>query len=436
MEKYGIKEIKMFNPFSILLPYQKKIFNSKARCIICNCSRQVGKSTVAAAKIVYYAIMNPKSLTAVISTGERSAAEFLLKCRQWAEACKIASSDLELIDYEASAAQIRFSNGSRIIILPSGNPAALRGYSGSLVIDEFAIMQNDDEVWQSIAPLITSEMSGGKKFIMVLSTPTSETNRFAKIWFSEDNLWEKHKITIYDAIDQGLKTDAEELKKIINDDFIWKTEYLCEFASSESDAFDSAWLDGISIGFAPYDPSLPAYLGGDIARTSDFTVFAVLQQKNGVWNIVDLIKLHNVPFNEQMEVLKRTFHKYRIASGYIDETGIGKMFAEEAGRTISTRLKPFNFTQSSKADIFERLRKVASENALRCRKIDEDYIKSDLASLKRMISKNGGISYVAPHTKTGHADGATSIALALASAHDKPVSAALPFTNYSIPTKF
>lgn len=426
----------MFNPFSILLPYQKKIFNSKARCIICNCSRQVGKSTVAAAKIVYYAIMNPKSLTAVISTGERSAAEFLLKCRQWAEACKIVSSDLELIDYEASAAQIRFSNGSRIIILPSGNPAALRGYSGSLVIDEFAIMQNDDEVWQSIAPLITSEMSGGKKFIMVLSTPTSETNRFAKIWFSEDNLWEKHRITIYDAVKEGLKVNIPELKKIIGDDFIWRTEYLCEFASSESDAFDGAWLNGLSMGFMPYDPTLPTYLGADIARTSDYTVFAVLQQKNGVWNLVDLIRLQNVPFNEQMEALRKLVAKYRVSSGYIDETGIGKMFAEEAARTISARLKPFTFTANSKTEIFERLRKVVSENAFRCRITDEDYIKTDLSSLKRLISKTGSISYVAPHTKTGHADGATSIALGLAAAHDKPVSAALPFTNWSIPTKF
>ena len=426
----------MFNPFSILLPYQKKIFNSKARCIICNCSRQVGKSTVAAAKIVYYAIMNPKSLTAVISTGERSAAEFLLKCRQWAEACKIVSSNLQLIDYEASASQIRFSNGSRIIILPSGNPAALRGYSGSLVIDEFAIMQNDDEVWQSIVPLITSEMSGGKKFIMVLSTPTSETNRFAKIWFSEDNLWEKHRITIYDAVKEGLKVNVDELKKIINDDFIWKTEYLCEFASSESDAFDSAWLNGLSMGFMPYDPTLPTHLGADIARTSDYTVFAVLQQKNGVWNLVDLIRLQNVPFNEQMEALKKLVAKYRISSGYIDETGIGKMFAEEAARTISARLKPFTFTANSKTEIFERLRKVVSENAFRCRIADEDYIKTDLSSLKRLISKTGSISYVAPHTKTGHADGATSIALGLAAAHDKPVSAALPFTNWSIPTKF
>ena len=426
----------MKNPFDILLPYQKKIVFAKSnRCIVLQ-SRQTGKSLCAAAKAVRYAIMNPNTLTACISTGERAAAAFLLKCRQWAEACKIFANDPSLVDYEASTTQIRFSNGSRIIILPSGNPAALRGYSGNIVLDEFAIMQNDDEVWAAIAPLVTSKMNSKDKWVLILSTPTSETNRFAKIWFDENENWHKQKVTIYDAVSEGLKADIDSLKLLINDDFIWKTEYLCEFASSESDAFDSAWLDGISIGFAPYDPSLPAYLGGDIARTSDFTVFAILQQKNGVWNIVDLIKLHNVPFNEQMEVLKRTFHKYRIASGYIDETGIGKMFAEEAGRTISTRLKPFNFTQSSKADIFERLRKVTSENALRCRKIDEDYIKSDFASLKRMISKNGGISYVAPHTKTGHADGATSIALALASAHDKPVSAALPFTNYSIPTKF
>ena len=429
----------MFNPFSVLLPYQKRIFQSKARCIICNCSRQVGKSFTAAAKIVHHSITHPSSLTACISTGERAAAEFLLKCKQWAEACyTCAPEDLKSsLAYSFSSGSIRFGNGSRIIILPSGNPAALRGYSGNIVIDEFAIMDNDLEVWSAIAPLITSEMNGsGKKFIMILSTPTSETNLFAKMWHSEDGQWEKHRITIYDAVKEGLKVNIPELKKIIGDDFIWRTEYLCEFASSESDAFDGAWLNGLSMGFVPYDPTLPTHLGADIARTSDYTVFAVLQQKNGVWNLVDLIRLQNVPFNEQMEALRKLVAKYRISSGYIDETGIGKMFAEEAARTISARLKPFTFTANSKTEIFERLRKVVSENAFRCRIADEDYIKTDLSSLKRLISKAGSISYVAPHTKTGHADGATSIALGLAAAHDKPVSAALPFTNWSIPTKF
>lgn len=415
------------NPFSILLPYQRRIFNSTARKIICCCSRQIGKSFLAAAKAVRFAITNPKTLTACISTGERASREFLLKCSQWAEACRTcASKDTrDYLAYSASATEIKFANGSRIIVLPSGNPRALRGFTGSVLVDECALIENDREVWAAIVPLLTNKIANKNKWIMVLSTPTGLNTIFAKIWQSPPEFgWEKYRLTIYDAVAQGLPADPAELQKLVNDDFIWRTEYLCEFASTADTAFPAEWLANIGEN-REYDPRLPCSIGVDVARTSDLTVFVVLQKTaDDVYHVVDLVQLHNVPFADQLARLKDVCKKYRISQGFVDATGIGCMFQEECARQISARLKPFVFSANRKTEIFERLRKVLAGDGMRVPAEYAGTIRDDLSQMRRMIDQS--IHYTAPHTKSGHADIACALALAVAAEHDVPTSTALP----------
>ena len=260
---------------------------------------------------------------------------------------------------------------------------------------------------------------------MVLSTPSDLDSVFAKIWHSDPSLgWEKYRLTIYDAVAQGLPADPDELQKLINDDFIWRTEYLCEFASTATTAFRSEWLANIGEN-REYDPHLPCAVGVDVARTSDLTCFVVLQRTaDDVYHVVDLIQLHNVPFVDQLARLKDVCGKYRIGQGYIDSTGIGCFFQEEAARTISARLKPFVFSASKKTEIFERLRKVLAGDGMRVPAEYAGTIRDDLSQMRRMIDQS--IHYTAPHTKSGHADIACALALAVAADHDVPTSTALP----------
>lgn len=422
----------MVNPFDLLLPYQRRIFASNSKKIICCCSRQIGKSFLAAAKAVRWALTHPQSLTACISTGERAGKEFLLKVVQWAEACQsCADKDLApYLQFSASSTEVKFANGSRIMVLPSGNPAALRGYSGNVVIDEMALLPNDEEVWAAIAPLLTSRISNAGKWVLVLSTPTGLNTRFAKIWQSDPSLgWEKYKLTIEDAKAEGLPVDIEELKRLVNDPVIWDVEYECKFSSTADTAFKLEWLQDIGENYT-YNPSLPCSIGVDVARTSDFTVFVVLQQTpDGVYHVVELVTLKNTPFEEQLTRLAELVKKYRIKGGYIDSTGIGAMFAEEAGRKISSRLKPFTFSAKSKTEILERLRKVLADAAVKVPNEDVGVIQDDLSQMRRLLDGTG-IHYTAPHTKSGHADITTAIALAVGADHDVYVTDALP-----IPTK-
>lgn len=421
----------MVNPFDILLPYQRRIFDSSSKKIICCCSRQIGKSFLAAAKAVRWALTHPQSLTACISTGERAGKEFLLKVVQWAEACQ-ACADKDLAPYlqfSASSTEVKFANGSRIMVLPSGNPAALRGYSGNVVIDEMALLPNDEEVWAAIAPLLTSRISNAGKWVLVLSTPTGLNTRFAKIWQSDPSLgWEKYKLTIEDAKAEGLPVDIEELKRLVNDPVIWDVEYECRFSSTADMAFPVEWLTGIGENYV-YDPSLPCWMGVDVARTSDYTVIAIVQQDlGGCFHLIELVNLKNCPFNEQLQTLRSVWSKYGMPGGAIDSTGIGKMFAEEAARTISSRLTPFVFTASSKTEIFERLRKAVQSQGFKVPEDQVEVVTNDLLQLRRLVDTS--IHYTAPHTKSGHADISTAIALSLQASHDVSFTNALP-----IPTK-
>lgn len=421
--------------FDVLLPYQKRILASKSSKIICCCSRQIGKSFVAAARAVSWAVTHAKSLTACISTGERAGKEFLLKCEQWAEAC-LAMADEDTAPYltfTKTSTEIKFANGSRILILPAGNPSALRGYTGNVICDEFAIVENDTEVWAAIAPLLTNKISNKDKWIMVMSTPTGLNTEFAKIWNSPPELgWEKHRITIYDAVKQGLKANPEDLKRLVNDDLIWRTEYLCEFAASDDVAFPEDSLAELENEDVKYNVLLPVWLAMDVARTGDLSAIVVLQldRMKRRFEVIEIRTLKGMPFNEQLQVLGGFYEKYpSLVGAYVDATGIGAMFAEEAARTISPKFHAFTFTAKSKTDIFERLRKtVSARNEIKCRPEDAMIIKNDLRQLRRMVN-GASISYTAPHTTTGHADIATALAMAVSAAHDIPQSAALPYAG-------
>jgi len=60
-------------------PRQMEVLESTAKRGILNCTRQWGKSTVAAIKALHTAHSKPESLVLVASPGERQSAEFLKK---------------------------------------------------------------------------------------------------------------------------------------------------------------------------------------------------------------------------------------------------------------------------------------------------------------------------------------------------------------------
>ena len=117
---------------------QAAVLRSMAKRGILNCSRQWGKSTIAAAKAVHRAFTRERSLVLVASPTERQSGEFLRKAAEMLVHLKITprgDGDNKI--------SLMLPNRSRIVGLP-GVEATIRGFSAvsMLLIDEAARVEN------------------------------------------------------------------------------------------------------------------------------------------------------------------------------------------------------------------------------------------------------------------------------------------------------
>ena len=266
-------------------------------------ARQVGKSWTLAFLAGYKALSKQNGLSLCISTGARAAGELVKKCEQMAAAIKTLSCGR--LDYVASADSIKFSNGSRILSLPSGNPASLRGYTAAATfIDECAFIDRPWEVYESIVPTLTRDPEAE---LVIASTPAGKQGLFWELWNGADETWHKQSTTVEDAAAAGLKVDIEALRKMVMDQDVFDMEYMCKFADSFSEFIDLSLID--------YFDELPAeaktrYLGMDVGSTSDRTAIATLAQAGDVLYLEDVIVMHRASYERQLEVL-RELHESR-----------------------------------------------------------------------------------------------------------------------------
>lgn len=158
--------------------YQKEmieIFHNN-RYAIALTGRQLGKTTVAAAYLLWYAMFVDDSTILVASKSGGDAREIMIRIRFAYE---------ELPDHiRAGAAEYNkqsliFDNGSRIVSATTTENTG-RGMSITLVyMDEFAFVEQRvaKELWTSLSPTLST---GGKAIIT--STPNSDEDTFADIW--------------------------------------------------------------------------------------------------------------------------------------------------------------------------------------------------------------------------------------------------------------
>lgn len=399
--------------FDILLPYQRKWVLDKSRFKIGVWSRQVGKSFATAFEADLDCIQTPRTDWLVMSAGQRQSDEWMLKALAVARACEAGlagTKDAGAAKFTASASEIRFANGSRILSLPA-NPDTARGYSANLVLDEFAMHEADREVWAAIFPTITNELSGQKK-IRVVSTPKGRGNKFAELWEEGGAQWSRHKVTLDDAIEQGLRVDKAALREGVADEDIWRQEYFCEFLSSDTTYFPIDLIRNCERIPAPEaPPDAPRFLGVDIGRAHDLTAIAELAAVGDELRLVDLETIERAPFAEQRELLWSRLSRPAVRGVAIDATGIGAQLAEETRAKFGSRVEPVQFTNQTKNTIFQALHRCMEEARL---EIPADRaLREDIHAVHRKISTGGNIQFTAPRRPDGHSDRATALALAV-----------------------
>lgn len=415
----------MNSPKGILLPYQQDWCNDEARFKIGCWSRQTGKSFSTAEESVEDCLKR-KTTWVTLSAGERQALEWMLKAREWAEAFKIAiadyAEDRESPEALIKSAEITWPNGSRLIAIPA-NPSTARGYSANLTLDEFAFHENPDEIWRAIYPSISNPLKGIFK-LRIVSTPNGQGNKFHDLW-TKDNGYSKHLIDIYTAVARGLPVDIDELRKGLDDPEGWAQEYECQFLDSaavlltyELIAMNESPEATTAMPAEYWDatPQFPLVMGLDFGRKRDLTVAWSGECIADMRFTKEVLELAKTPTPDQIDILRPRIQKAeRVCLDYTGPgIGMGDYLVKEFGRWKPDshefgKIELCNFSVGFKREIFPKLR-MAFEGQ-RHRIPVSRAIREDLHSVHRVTTKDGTVTYKAPHTADGHADRCTALAL-------------------------
>lgn len=173
-----------FKPFDYQLDLIKNY--NDYRYSINMLGRQMGKTTVAAGYLLWYAMFVPDSTILVASNKGSSASEIMQRVRYAYENCP---DHIRAGVTEYNKGSISFDNGSRIVSSTTTETTG-RGMSISLVyLDEFAFVRPTiaKEFWTSLSPTLAT---GGK--CIVTSTPNNDDDTFANIWRGANKCFDEY----------------------------------------------------------------------------------------------------------------------------------------------------------------------------------------------------------------------------------------------------
>jgi Terminase large subunit, T4likevirus-type, N-terminal len=229
--------------------WQRAVLDAdEAKLLLC-CSRQTGKSTVAALLAARTAVLEPRSLVLCVSPSMRQSSELFRKVRDFYGGLSTLPSR-PAVRLE-SALRLELANGSRVVSLP-GSERTTRGYSRAslIVLDEAARI--GDELITSLAPMQATSLVGRRRFI-AMSTPYGRRGWFFERWQSIDPGW--YKTTI--RADQCTRIPADLLAEQERElgPLLFRQEYQCEFMDAAETIFATALVE------RAFDPSITPLFG-------------------------------------------------------------------------------------------------------------------------------------------------------------------------------
>jgi phage FluMu gp28-like protein len=442
---------RIVSPREILLAYQRRWVEDKSRFKLGLWSRQSGKDFSATEEVVNECYTTAKCPWLIAAPSERQSLETLAKVKEWTEAYRLAIADQVIIRESEhpqallKSAEVIFSNGSRVIAVP-GKPDTVRGFSANVLLTEAAFFENLKLTWRAILPSITNPLRGGVKKARIITTPNGKGDFIHRLFC--DNYrgpgqeadtpldparlaqWAVHRVTLDDAIRQGLPVNAAELRAAMDD------------PESASQEFDLEFLDGSNV-LLPYDiialaesadaqefcdPAFwdvkggnPVVLGIDFGRTNDPTVCYALERVGDVQITREVLAERGISTPDQETMLqKRIERAQRVCFDYTGPgIGLGDYLVRRFGewnpeKQLFGKIELCTFTVGFKREIFPKLRR-AFEAPTKVRVPISITCREDFHAMKQIV-KNGEYTYAAPHTAEGHSDRCTALALALRAA--------------------
>lgn len=321
---------------------QKEVYADRSRFKVLNCGRRWGKTKLGVKMMLREALGEPLP-------GHKEklvwwvAPTYRVVKRGYAETLRQLPRELLLHDPPPStnfdagrSVSLRLTNGNVIEFYSAERPGGMLGEGVQYaVVDEAATIPST--VWeQVIRPTLMDTKGGG----CLISTPRGR-NWFYKRWKAgqdpEDPQWASWTFTSYDNphLDDS---EVEDMRKELPS-LIFDQEALAKFIADGSSVF--GWEDTV-IQQNPINerthlvegikPRGHVFLGVDLARTNDYTVFYGANEGN--MRNVYYERLNALRWKEQKRRLRRAVDRLMAAGAeavtlVMDETGVGQPIVED-----------------------------------------------------------------------------------------------------------
>lgn len=416
---------------ALLLEFQAKWVKDQSRLKLSEKSRQIGWTWATA-----YGLVSRKSLVDaqrdawISSRDDIQARLFLEDCKSFAGILNQAAKDLgeRVIDDKGHTAYVlAFANGLRAHSM-SSNPDAQAGKRGDRVLDEFALHPDPRKLYNIAYHGITW---GGS--LEIFSTHRGGQNFFNQLvqeikYKGNPKGFSLHTVTLQDALDQGFLYKLQS--KLPPDDErqgMDEGEYFTFIKSgcADSESFDqecmcipsddaAAFLSYELIDSCKYAPDVvwqtdlkdtknPLYIGVDVGRVKDLTVIWVDEDVSGVRMCRRMIELRNTTFDAQEAELYRLLALPQVRRCCIDNTGIGRQFAERAQQRYGKyRIEPVTFTAAVKEELAYPLKAAFEDRTLRVP--DDKNLVADLRSIRKETTASSNVRFTGERSADSHAD--------------------------------
>lgn len=213
-----------------IYPIQRKAIKKMLdnRFVLLLASRQVGKSTMMALVALWHAIFTPDYSILLLANKESTAQEIFSRIRM---AYEMLPPWLKSAAPEYAKTSMRLENGSRIMISTTTSDSARGLAINMLLLDEFAFVENDDEFYNSVFPVLSAS---SKSKIFISSTPNGTENKYYKLVQDAEEKkggYELVKIHWSDIPGRGKKW-ADEMKAGMASEEAWLQEFELVFLNT------------------------------------------------------------------------------------------------------------------------------------------------------------------------------------------------------------
>jgi phage FluMu gp28-like protein len=314
---------------------QKDVMDSDARFRIIRAGRRWGKTELAAAEVISFALENPDSMVWWVANRWKNTRRGYRKVLQQLphvllEKSPPSDTSTELV--------LRFRNGTNIEFYSGESPDSLAGEGVDfIVIDEAALIR--EHVWfQLIRPTLMD--TGGKA--MMISTPRGR-NWFWQLWQRGQRGGDYASFHFRQQDNPYVPNEESEEARESLPKIFYEQEIEALFVSNAASIFD---FDDSVIVDELVEPYGQIFMGIDLAKKEDYTVLSASRASDRL--PVYHERLQDVSWNIQRDLIVEAVRELEAQPGVesvttlIDSTGIGDVVfdhLEEAGLDVV----PMNF---------------------------------------------------------------------------------------------